>query len=176
MSKAEVPVSLRPRWEPSNEKTAELMMKALEGADKQMLVIGFNSVVKSLANLACVVVFCDAGSLVASLPIDAYLKGIACAALSTPSPALLAWLKLRNVACIGLKREALAEDALAAAVLASRADCNVQVPFGDLSASIAALKPQVAVQAQAKPKVQKKPLQAQAKSITPVKRFFSTLD
>ena len=177
MSKIEVPLSLRPRWEPSSAKTADVVKTALEIADRQFMIVGFNAVVRSLSNLACVVVFCDAGSLIASLPIDAYMKGIPVAALSAPSKDLLDNLKLRKVACIGLKREALVDERIANAVLAVRVDCNITVPYGDVAASLAGIKPQAVVPA-AKTKVVKQPSVAapKPKPNIPVKRFFSNLD
>jgi len=174
MSKFEVPQALRPTWAPSGAATAELFSRALESAESDFFVLGFNSVVKSLPTLAAVVVFCDAGSLVASLPVEAYLKGVPFAALPAPPAGLLSKLKVKKLSCLGLKRDALGDELLAAAVLAARADCTVSVPFGDSPAALAALRPQAL--APAKVKAPKKPVAAQPVSSLPAKRFFSNLE
>ena len=174
MSKADIAASLRPVWTPSSESTCLKFVTALENVDKSVVVLGLNACTRRLADLACAVVFCDAGALIANFPVAADLQGIPWAALPVASERILKNLKVRKLSCLGLKREALIDETLASAVLAARAESQVKIPFGDFNASVDALKPPA--------KVVKLVQQKKSVSVTPVsaklpaKRFFSTLD
>ena len=176
MSKSEIAPKLRPVWQPSSLSTFEKMSAALENVEKSVVVVGFNACTRCLPELACAVVFCDAGALVASLPVAAHLQGVPWAALPSPPPRLLENLKIRKLACIGLKREALADEALAAAVLSARTENQLTVPFGDFAVSLESLKPQQKIEKTKVVKKIEKPATVKNSPAVPAKRFFSSLD
>ena len=185
-SLADLPESLKIKYTPASPEKSNELNAILVQADRKFLVLGVNEVSRKLNQLAAVIVFSNSGPIAAHLPTAAATKGVPTIALTAPSLELVAHLKVKKIACIGLLRESLTDDRLAELIIAIRGEeeYHVKLPFGDFVAAEKAIadQPKSAQKTQptAKPNLPRlqstKPGPKAKVPVSGVKRFFEDLD
>ena len=144
---------------------------------KEHLTLGVNTTTKSIKSLKLVIVFVDAGQIVTHLPPLVFSAGVDCCAIAQVPTELLKSLKVKKLACLGVKQAAQEISDFPQLVLqVQKCPAIDDVPFGNLELAqraiaqtpVAVKKRPAAAAAAAAPKATPKAL--------PQKRFFSSLD
>ena len=171
----DLPPSLRSRFNPVSDEFAEKILQILPAIERKFIVLGVNEISRKLSDLAAIVVFLDAGSIVSNLPMAAHLQGVPFAALSVTPKDFAKCFGLKRIAAIGLKRDSFTEEHIAAMIMEMRSlDNQVIHAFGDRKAAKAIDE---FGKKQTKGLKMEKPSKDQAKPpAAATKRFFSNLD
>jgi ribosomal protein L7Ae-like RNA K-turn-binding protein len=145
------------------------------------VVFGVNAVTKGIKDMAFVVIFADAGNLVSQMPTLCVLRGIPCSAVERPTPELIAALKIRRLACVGVKRSAQETTEFSELLLQVQRNLVVDdVPVGNMELAKTIIKQPASkppkTQSALKPPAQTQAAAAKPQSLNPKKRFFSSLE
>jgi hypothetical protein len=146
--------------------------------NKQHLTVGINETTKNLASVKFLIVFVDAGNLVNHLLPLAFSAGVPCSALSHAPPQVTGALKVKRLACLGVKQTAHEISDFPELLLeVQRCPAIEDVPFGNCAQAKQFITDTCDTGNKAKKKPQP-PSSAKAAAKTPVaqKRFFSSLD
>ena len=175
----DIPESLKtPKW-----KISQLPSRLLEICNhKEHVIIGANAVTRKIKELALVVFFANAGNLVAQFPTLCLLAGVPCSAAEKPTPELIELLRIRTIACIGVRRSAQELSHFAELLLEVQRNPVIEdIPFGNFQAAKRSMTESSPVKAVVKPLIKTSQpnltnLKTVPKSTGGKKRFFSSLD